>query len=330
MGHNSRSSATSPPHTGPEEHSQRLAVLRALWRGRFRILTCALIGAALGAWYLLAHPISYTSRAIVLFNGQSPPIKDGPVMLGEVAPGPASLRLLATSSDILDRIIVEQALYAHYRIDTSTPFFHEEAMRRLRSSIEVLVLEDGSIGISASDLDRNKAVDLANAVFDGLSKLVQLHSEAYYARQVALHSGLIADQEKQIRGHLAMFEDLAARLGPVLHARQTDGTSQALDLQKDLAEATAKLSQDYGAIRMIGQNMEMLAAMHRDGLLGTLTLVERPMVDLSTQPRSTMILGIGVCFVLCLIFCSLMVGIWTMEEYSVQGWMGDLRKARRA
>ena len=329
-GNGHTAAGTSDPVQHHETHFHRVLIMRAIWRARYRILMGALIGAALGGWFFRTHPVPYISRAIALFNGEPPPTKDAPVMLGEVAPGPASLRLLATSSEVLDRIITQHDLYTHYGIDTNAAFFHEAAVSRLRHNVEVLVLEDGSISIAASDIDRTKAVALANAVFNELSATVRQRSEAYYERQVALHSGLIADQEEQVTAHLADFEALAARLGPVLHEHASDGGAQALELQKDLAEATAKLSQDYGTLRSVGRNMEMLAAMHRDGLLGTLTLVERPMVDLATQPRATMIWGIVACFLVCLVFGALLVGIWASESRVVHAWMADMRKAGQA
>jgi hypothetical protein len=305
-------------------------VLRSIWRARYRILLGGAIGAAFGLWFFVTHPVRYTSRATALFTGHAPPMKDGPVMLGEVAPGPASLRLLATSSDILDTVIAQHDLYRHYRIDTSAAFFHEAAVDRLRRNVDVLALEDGSISISVSDVDRTKAMELALAIYHELSELVRERSEAYYARQVALHNGLIADQERRITDHLAAFESLAARLGPVLRTRGVEGTPMALDLQKDLAAATADLTRDHGEVRAIGRNMEMLAAMHRDGLLGTLTLVERPMVDLATEPRAAIIGGVVACFLVTLLFSTVLVGIWASESATIHGWITDLRKARHA
>lgn len=301
----------------------RSDIVMRIRAARYWIGVASLLVGAVTAGFFVLHPVSYQSTATVMFRGERPVQNEKAILPSDLALEASLLKLLATSTAVTDKMITQYGLYEHYFIDTLRPLHHEAATALLLENVRVSILSDASLSITVRDMDRAKAAQLAHGIFLELNAIVARHTSEYFDRQVKLNRDLLAYQESQSAKRLAELHDLGDRLAPLTRERDTRGL-MAMEFEQQLAAISTHLVGSYSEMQSLGRTMQLLAAMDRDGLLGTLTLVNAPMQDVTTRPRMTIIWSILAAMITTALFSVVALVWWHGGSHETRDLLRDV------
>lgn len=303
-------------HAFPAPGVAPRALLRQVWQRRFWIGSFSVVIGLVTCYAFVHHPVQYSSTIVVYLS--EPKTEDQrTVVPGARTPGLERLRADVRSTATIDQLIRECDLYRHYGIDTLAALHHELATARLMNSIELTQTGENTLAIEVLDFDRNMAARLANTMFIAMRAGFQERAERFHTQQVLMHRELIRYQEAQADKRKAELLALAQQLNAMPGGWPENAP---VDMEIGLVEASAKLAEANSQLQAIGQRVELMAMMNKNGSFGELVLVNRGMPDIITRPRLTIALAVAGAMGLALLIASAAVYMWGREGTGFLRW----------
>jgi len=316
----------SAPGNHPELE-RSIKVLTALWLGRYWVAASAVFTAACACAYFAMHPVTYESTATIMLT-DAPPLKVSETNAPWEPPSHMTrLMHLATSSEVLHGLINRHGLYRHYFIDTTDAGYYERAMTQLRGNVRVKVIDESAASISVKDSERMKAKQLADGIVEQLQAIIRRSSAQRLGMQAKLARGMVDHQEEQIAKHMARMADLRARLEPYAGNAGKEDAWQTTEFIEQLSSIGADLTSAYSALKTFARQLEMTEAMHRADALGEVIVVNRPLLDITRAPQTTIAWLMLLWAIIGATICMCALSLWALEGDNVKSLWRQVRQA---
>ena len=298
------------------QHPTLLAYLRAK---RLGIVCFVVVACGFAALVLYRNPVSYSSSVTLILHDRSTTTGEKPGHLPDDVPNYVRAFQLPLSTEMLEHLTGKFDLYKHYGIDPTGPLHYELVSTRLLENITVQRMDDRSATVTVRDQDRERAAEMANAVYDKLQEMNEAQVMSDLERGIALYQRVIGNTEKRSAAQtvqlIALVTELKGFAGSGAPADRVNDRITALDFQ--LTELAAQLVIANEDLSKAAQAFEMSAALRQESDAPDIHLVRKAIQDIHTSKkgiwiRTLLFTGIGA-FMLSLVVLS----IWYKHGHEV-------------
>ncbi|MFC2149971.1 GumC family protein [Calditrichota bacterium] len=252
-------------------------LLLVKWRKIF--IVNLIIAGVLSSAIALLLPVIYTSTTTILpaegSGGSSLPGFLSADLVGVASNfgfdvgGDEMYKTILESRTLRERIIERFHLRQVYKLSENLPY--EDVIRIFNSKVTVAVIDNGSISLSVSDTDPQRAADIANACIEELDKYhSQISSETASKERKFIESRMVAirDSINDIQEELIQFQettnvlnvesqtDAMFKSASEIKAKQLEMEIKYRVISENLGSGHPLVHQMHTAINDLGQQFE--------------------------------------------------------------------------
>ncbi|MCX8478733.1 MAG: hypothetical protein ORN56_02995 [Chitinophagales bacterium] len=200
-----------------ESSLQLFDVIKAIYQKRKTLLIVLIVSGIVGSAVAMLLPVYYKSTTI--FYAANPGMNDRQNLFREQA-GNLPIEYFGSEKDV-DRvlqicksgningyIVNKYHLAQHYKIDTTSPYYHTMVSEEFKENSQMVRNELGAIEITIFDTDSKMAADMANDIVHTVDNI----NKSFFAEQNQKGIRLMDDNIKTKTAQISHLNDTLAQL----------------------------------------------------------------------------------------------------------------------
>jgi uncharacterized protein involved in exopolysaccharide biosynthesis len=200
-----------------ESSLQLFDVIKAIYQKRKTLLIVLIVSGIVGSAVAMLLPVYYKSTTI--FYAANPGMNDRQNLFREQA-GNLPIEYFGSEKDV-DRvlqicksgningyIVSKYHLAQHYKIDTTSPYYHTMVSEEFKENSQMVRNELGAIEITIFDTDAKMAADMANDIVHTVDNI----NKSFFAEQNQKGIRLMEDNIKTKTAQISHLNDTLAQL----------------------------------------------------------------------------------------------------------------------
>ncbi len=200
-----------------ESSLQLFDVIKAIYQKRKTLLIVLIVSGIVGSAVAMLLPVYYKSTTI--FYAANPGMNDRQNLFREQA-GNLPIEYFGSEKDV-DRvlqicksgningyIVNKYHLAQHYKIDTTSPYYHTMVSEEFKENSQMVRNELGAIEITIFDTDAKMAADMANDIVHTVDNI----NKSFFAEQNQKGIRLMEDNIKTKTAQISHLNDTLAQL----------------------------------------------------------------------------------------------------------------------